>query len=724
MTPIRCHLAITYWNPIRRAILPLPDGVVVQARDRDTFTADDALTEAPVIQGRIALLIEARDEAHPDLFFALITTRQGIDLRSDALVALPEGAHPDWLLPLPEDWSTRRRWSTDGRPGLLKDFAETTLGSPAVPVTFRLTLDSFLRFVWFLPGQGRLAGLPAGITVRAFDADPLGDDDLLGAGVTDETGALHIALDVYVERAPDVYFTFARPSSGPWHLDPDTGVLTRDTDAGIPLPRQWSSRDEARQGTPGELGQWIDLAAAQLGAPEQPHTFDIFADQPRSVPGNRVEALIDGPQALSALEDLIDGAVDRIHVEVMFFFNDPIGHRLADRLIAAAQRGVAVRVMFDVRTTTDSADHINLRKLWVGQLIDMPAEERTHWLAELDTEQVDQRIRGDTTALRERLTTQPGITLLDSSFPYVQLSPDALGSAPPAYRALDEALPFFTVARIDHRKMVIVDGQRAILGGMNIGQEYLYAEPIDPTRDAVADAAASEAEPWTKWHDAMVDVAGPVVAQLDALFAERWLATGGEPFPLLDPAPPHPDGLPVRIVDTTPGARQQIHADWRSRLTAARKRIWILSPYFSSGEITAMLITAALRGVAVHVLFTGRRFQDSIDFYYSGRLRYSRLLAAGVHVYEYRHHMSHAKVAVIDDAAIIGSANLNRSSFASHYEVGAVIEDAAFSDALVARLFEADQAHCVAITMKDAVAPLDIGPAGRAWVRGVVDVWF
>ncbi len=719
MPPIRCHLSITWFNPLRRVIAPLPDGVLIQAHDRDILFDDD-LAAARITGGSALLVVEA-DEARPDLFFSLRSESRGIDLRSGALVRLPAGPLPDWLLPLPEGWDTRRRVSMDGRPGLLRDFDGPSLGSPDAPVIFPLALDCFLRLVCFLPGQLLPVGLPAGIAVRALDADPLGDDDLLGVGVTDTEGQVHIALDVAVEAAPDVYFTFERPPAGPWHLHPKTGALAAE---GIPLPTRWSSRSQARRDDPGELGLWLDLTAARLGTPEQPYAFDIFADRPRGIPGNAVTALIDGPPTLAHLEALIDGARERIHVEVMFFFSDPIGHRIAERLIAAARRGVVVRVMFDVRTTTDAADHINLRKLWVGQLIDLPDEARARWLAELAVEQDEQRLRSDTAALRARLAAEPGITLLDSSFPYVQLSPDALQSAPPAYRALDEALPFFTVARIDHRKMVIVDGQRALLGGMNLGQEYLYTQPIDPTRDAQADAAASATEPWTKWHDVMLAIDGPAVARLEALFAERWQSTGGDAPPRLDPPPPRPGGLPVRILDTTPGARQQIRDDWLGRLAAAERRVFILNPYFSSSEVAARLMDAARRGVAVHVLFTGRAWQDSIDFYYSGRMRYARLLEAGVSVHEYRHHMSHAKVAVIDDAAIIGTANLNRSSFASHYEVSAVVEDAAFADSLVAALFQADLAHCHAVTPEEAALPVDIGPAGRAWVAGVVDVWF
>ncbi|MCB9743493.1 MAG: phosphatidylserine/phosphatidylglycerophosphate/cardiolipin synthase family protein, partial [Alphaproteobacteria bacterium] len=630
-----------------------------------------------------------------------------IDLTENRVATGPAADRPRWALP--ERWSSRRRRALDYSPGYRPSFAGQRIGSPAQPWTFRVSFDAFLRFVRWQ--GGRYAPVAEGLEVRAVDLDALGRAQVLGQGTTDAEGRAHVSLDEGADPSPDLHF-----------------VLTREDG------RAWSSAGAFAVGEPNRRGVWRDFPGSRVGHPRSPYVFEVSGRRPGWLEGNQVEALIDGPATLAALERAIDAAQASIHAEVMFLFDDPIGRRIAERLMRRAREGVRVRLMVDVRTTGDAASHINLRKIWVRALLDLEEAEREAWLARLEAAQRADEARGDLTRLLAELRATPNLSFVDTSFPYVELEPEAVPGAPEAYRELEAALPLVTLARIDHRKFFVFDGAHAILGGMNLGSEYLYAEPIDPTLDAEAQARASATEPWVKWHDTMVSVRGPAVRPLQQLFHERWTTEGGEDFEpgdLLDPgAPGHPtappiqvfpEGLPARVLDTTPGARFDFHATTLRLIDGAQREIRIANAYFSSNEVVAHLLRALARGVAVQLLFPGRDHNDSLDFYYSGLLKYPRLLAAGAEIHELRHHMNHSKVAVFDDVSLIGSGNYNHSSFFHHYELGLLVRDPDFTRRFVAERFEPLLASAVRIQPGDLAALRDLGAVGTLWLEGVVD---
>jgi cardiolipin synthase len=231
-----------------------------------------------------------------------------------------------------------------------------------------------------------------------------------------------------------------------------------------------------------------------------------------------------------------------------------------------------------------------------------------------------------------------------------------------------------------------------------------------------------------------VRIEGPAVEDVQRRFRERWVSEGGDAFaeagtvdgeprnpahPTFPRLDPRPGGLPVRIVDTTPGARFAFHATVLSLIRSAKRTVHLMSPYFSSPEALGAITDAARRGV--HVVFTlPDQRNDSIDFLYAGRLWYGELIEAGVEVYEYQNHMSHAKVAVVDDTAVVGSANLNHSSFFHHYELAAVIEDAAFARDMRAALWERDRPWSRRIRPVDLPGLLDINAVCELYLRGIV----
>lgn len=548
-----------------------------------------------------------------------------------------------------------------------------------------VTIQIHARFIEWRDGAHR-AVLP-GTRVELIDAE-WGTDEVLASCVTDDFGRVFMDVDPD-EGRPDLYFRVG----------------------------SWDSRDAFARHDPDRAGYWPDFTGQRIG----PVTFDVSdtPDGPRL--GNQVRALIDGHETLPALEALIDSAQSRLHIEVMFWFNDPIGRALSERVLARARAGVQVRLMFDRRTTGDAYKHINLRKVWVRGFVELSDAKRDQWMARLDAAQAHDKPRGQTQALIDAWAAEPNITFVDSSKAYVELDPQADADVPALYRELEDELPVLTAGRIDHRKVFIADGQRALLGGMNVGQEYLYRLPIRPELDAEADAASSP-EPWVKWQDTMVQVQGPSVMDLERHFRERWVTEGGPEYPVDVVVPAVCGTVAAEVLDTTPGARQEFYDTTLELLAAAKRRVWVESAYFSSSEVVDALVAACARGVDVCVIFAGGWHNDSLDFFYAGRSFYERLLAAGARVIEVAHHMNHSKVMVVDDFSLIGTANLNASSFDKHYELCLLIDDAAFTDDFVQRRFVADAATGQRITSADGL--MNITLAGKLWLRGVVKQLF
>jgi cardiolipin synthase A/B len=231
------------------------------------------------------------------------------------------------------------------------------------------------------------------------------------------------------------------------------------------------------------------------------------------------------------------------------------------------------------------------------------------------------------------------------------------------------ANPWFTS---DHTKAVIIDGERAFLGGMNIGQEYRY-----------------------EWHDLMVEVEGPVVAQLARDFELVWAQTaiGGDLAKLAQSlsSPPEPAMVPAGAVPVrtlyTRTANPQILIAQLAAIRSARQYIYVEQPYVSDDEMIAALVEARRRGVDVRVVLP-----TAGD---SGFMNAANLVATnvfvrnGVRVYAFP-GMTHAKAALYDGWACVGSANFDKLSLRINRELNVATSDPAFVDILRRELFERD----------------------------------
>ncbi len=248
-----------------------------------------------------------------------------------------------------------------------------------------------------------------------------------------------------------------------------------------------------------------------------------------------------------------------------------------------------------------------------------------------------------------------------------------------------EASPFSTHAGVvnrfqlnfrNHRKLVVVDGERAYIGGHNVGNEYLGERP-----------------PLAPWRDTHIELRGAAVLDLQMTFAEDWYwATREVPRLLMPPAEP-PGSMTCQVVPTGPAdAQETCSLFFVEAIQSARERIWITSPYFVPDEaVFAMLRLAVLRGVDVRLLIPAR--PDHLVVFAASTLYAHQAIGAGVKVYRYQPGFLHQKVILIDDeAAAVGTANLDNRSFRLNFELMVMTADRAFASD-VARMLEADFAQ-------------------------------
>lgn len=226
-------------------------------------------------------------------------------------------------------------------------------------------------------------------------------------------------------------------------------------------------------------------------------------------------------------------------------------------------------------------------------------------------------------------------------------------------------LPFRGRANLrNHRKVLIADGRAAVAGGMNLAASYMGPLP-DPAR----------------WRDIAVAVEGPAVDDLEWLFRSDWKFTTGEelvasrrpPIPVEGGPPPavdQPGSAVVQVVASGPDVDgDPLYESLLSLIFFARRRVWIVTPYFVPDEmLVRALVLAARRGVDVRLIVPWRSNHPITDFAREGYIR--DLYEAGAEVLLYRPTMLHAKAVLFDDRlAVIGSANMDYRSLFLNYEV-------------------------------------------------------
>ncbi len=220
--------------------------------------------------------------------------------------------------------------------------------------------------------------------------------------------------------------------------------------------------------------------------------------------------------------------------------------------------------------------------------------------------------------------------------------------------------PIEDMGHFDHRKMLIVDGRAAYVGGTGI-EDHFNDE---------------------RFYDVMVRVEGPVVAQLQALFVAGWRHQGG-PLPsddatidaLFPPLAEAGDGaVPTTVLVNVPGTgHYPISEAIETLMERAERRIDIVNPYVSDRRLIDRLVAAAERGVAVRIVIPGKPTPPYPAAAF--RHNYPRLLDAGVTIVAHP-DMAHAKVMVADDSALIGGCNFDGLSLYQNWELDLLFDDA------------------------------------------------
>ena len=242
----------------------------------------------------------------------------------------------------------------------------------------------------------------------------------------------------------------------------------------------------------------------------------------------------------------------------------------------------------------------------------------------------------------------------------------------------------------DHRKLLLVDHQLAVVGGTGVTDEFW--QPGQNTCD---------------WHEVMVAIQGPLVQDWQMLFDRQWRANisrkAWKPathfgLPRLPRVPDEGEGM-GRVAYADAHQHRDILQSLVRGINSAQHRIWLATPYFlPTWSVRRSLRRAANRGVDVRLLLTGPR-TDHPSVRYAGHRYYPRLLKSGVQIFEYQPCFLHLKMVLIDDWVSIGSCNFDHWNLRFNLEANLEALDPVLTQA-VAASFVTDFAQSMPISLQ------------------------
>ena len=314
-----------------------------------------------------------------------------------------------------------------------------------------------------------------------------------------------------------------------------------------------------------------------------------------------VELLVDAPAFYPALLAAVRAARHHVHVEFYIFRNDQYGRELVAALAEAAGRGVEVRLLCDKLGCFGTP-----RRLF-NPLTD--AGGRFAW-----------------------------------------------------FRTVNPLQNRWIFNLRNHRKLQIIDGETAFVGGMNVGREHMGEDPA-----------------CGPWRDVQVRLRGQIAAALQRVFADDWYYASDEKltddayYPVSAAPPRH---VAQVLADGPDNNADPIQMSIVAQLNAARERAWLTAGYFVPNEplLTALKLSAS-RGVDTRLLISAK--SDHPWLVQVGRSYYEELLDYGVKIYEYSRGTNHAKVAAFDGRwMMVGSANFDIRSMRLNFELNVLVDDA------------------------------------------------
>lgn len=343
---------------------------------------------------------------------------------------------------------------------------------------------------------------------------------------------------------------------------------------------------------------------------------------------NKVKLLKSGREKFIDLFEAIREAKHHVHLEYFNFRNDSIANELFGLLAKKVKEGVEVRAMFDAFGNWSNNKPLKKRHL--------------------------KKIR------------QQGIEIVKFdpfTFPYINHA-----------------------AHRDHRKIVVIDGEVAYTGGMNIADYYINGLPKIGT-----------------WRDMHTRIEGDAVNDLQEIFLSIWnketkQEVGGEVYFPQHGTQTDSTNITIAIVDRTPkkNSRMLSHA-YAMSIYSAQKNVHIVNPYFvPTSSITKALNRTIERGVDVQIMVSSA---SDIPFTPDAALyKLHKLMKRGATVYMYNGGFHHSKIMMVDDAfCTVGTANLNSRSLRYDYETNAFIFDKQ-TTAELNDMFHNDIEHCTQLT--------------------------
>lgn len=364
--------------------------------------------------------------------------------------------------------------------------------------------------------------------------------------------------------------------------------------------------------------------------------LQAVADQPL-LNGNAVELLINGHQTFHRMLESIHSATDYILVQFFIVHGDRVGDIFKTALIDKAREGVRVFFLYD---------EIGSRKL--------------------------PRIYRNTL--------------------------QAAGVSVRAFNSRRGKGNRFQLNFRNHRKLLIVDGREAFVGGLNLGNEYLGVT-----------------QRYGNWRDTHLRVCGPCLLMLQRSFLRDWFWATAQIPRLCWTAIAQKENIRTLVVSSGPADYVDTCAlMFVAVIHGARRRLWIATPYFVPDEmVVSALQLAAMRGVDVRIMLPER--PDHLLVYLSAFSYYSEMHVAGVRIFRYQPGFLHQKVTLVDDdLAVVGTANLDNRSFRLNFETSMIVYDRDFAakvtDMLVSDFSQSIEADTNAFDKK----PL--------WFRFVVSV--
>lgn len=339
---------------------------------------------------------------------------------------------------------------------------------------------------------------------------------------------------------------------------------------------------------------------------------------PQSVPADETEVTVytTGRDLFDDMQAAIDGAQHTVLLETYIWKADRTGERFKRAVTAAAERGVEVHLVYD----------------WFANLV------------------VPQRF----------FDFDPQIHVLRHR-PWTSL------------RGFPVRAP-----GLNHRKVLVVDGEVGFLGGYNIGSEYA-----------------------TRWRDTHMRLAGPAVADLENAFVDYWNQTKSRRLPALPQPEDRQWESPITLARNVPSLGvYPIRYMYLEAIDKARERIWLTHAYLiPDDDLIFALVEAVERGVDVRVIVPAESNHVVADWL--SRISYQALLSRGVRLFLYQNAMVHAKTATIDGVwSTIGTANIDRLSLVGNYELNAEILDEDLAT-MMEEIFTMDIGNCRELTLEE-----------------------